>query len=174
MTVEAVIFPVSHQKKFYLCGKLSIMKILMVCLGNICRSPMAEGILQAKADAKGLNWQVDSAGTSSWHVGEKPHSGSIKMARQNGIDITAQRSRQLKGEDLKIYDLIYAMDTSNYNNIIPLAETQEERDKVKMILNESFPGQNRSVPDPYFQTDGFPSVFALLNDACEKIIERYS
>ena len=146
----------------------------MVCLGNICRSPLAEGILQHKAQLRGLNWKIDSAGTGSWHIGELPDSRSIDIAREHGIDITYQRSRQIKAKDLANFDLIFAMDSSNYNNIRRLAQKPSEADKVQLIMNMSSPSLNRSVPDPYYQSDGFGEVFNMLNEACDAIIEKYA
>jgi protein-tyrosine phosphatase len=93
------------------------MKILMVCLGNICRSPLAEGILQHKANAAALNWQVDSAGTAGYHVGNPPHHLSQKVAKHNGIDISHQQCKQFVQEDMLNYDRIYVMDSSNYNDV---------------------------------------------------------
>jgi len=148
------------------------MKILMVCLGNICRSPLAEGILKQKVKKKELTWQIDSAGTSGWHIGELPDSRSISTAKQHGIDISDQRSRQLKASDLQEFDLILAMDTSNYNDILRLAN-KEQRDKVKMILNFAYPGENRAVPDPYYN-DGFEQVYQLLDTACDQLIQQNS
>ena len=150
------------------------MKILMVCLGNICRSPLAEGILQKKVDENGLNWQVDSAGTGSWHVGDLPDPRSIKTARAHGIDLTGQRARLFKAEDLTTFDLIFAMDSSNYQNILQSATTDTQRDKVKLIMNEAEPGKNIAVPDPYRDDDGFEAVFQMLNNATSKIIENYT
>jgi len=144
----------------------------MVCLGNICRSPLAEGILKQKVKKKELTWQIDSAGTSGWHIGELPDSRSISTAKQHGIDISDQRSRQLKASDLQEFDLILAMDTSNYNDILRLAN-KEQRDKVKMILNFAYPGENRAVPDPYYN-DGFEQVYQLLDTACDQLIQQNS
>ncbi len=145
------------------------MKILMVCLGNICRSPLAEGILKAKLKEKNLNWQVDSAGTSSWHINSLPDSRSIAIAQKNGIDITDQRARQFKTSDLEDFDLILAMDADNYNTILDKA-SKEQAYKVKMILNYSYPNENRRVPDPYYN-DGFEQVYQLLDAACDQIIK---
>ena len=149
------------------------MKVLMVCLGNICRSPLAEGILKTKAAEKNLEWTIESRGTGSWHIGEQADPRSIAEAKKNGIDITDQRGQQLQKSDLQEFDLIYAMDTSNYNNILKLASSEEERQKVKMILNESKPNMNQVVPDPYWSDDGFSHVFELLEEACEIIVEKY-
>ena len=150
------------------------MKILMVCLGNICRSPLAEGILKHKIEKSGLSWQVDSAGTSAWHSGEMPDPRSVSIAQKYGVDITYQRARSFSPYDIEQFDLIYAMDASNYRDIIKHAHSKEEKEKVKMILNESFPKENRSVPDPYYDDNGFEDVFKMLDDACEKIIQQYT
>ena len=149
------------------------MKVLMVCLGNICRSPLAEGILKEKVKENGLKWEVDSAGTSGWHDGALPDTRSIEIANQNGIDISDQRSRKFLKSDFKNFDLILAMDSSNYQNIHALAENDTEKEKVKLILNYSFPGENRTVPDPYYD-NGFPQVYEMLEKACQCIIETYS
>jgi protein-tyrosine phosphatase len=149
------------------------MKVLMVCLGNICRSPLAEGILQRKVEEKDLNWQIDSAGTGSWHVGELPDSRSIEVGKRYGIDLTTQRARQFKKIDLERFDLIFAMDSSNYQNILKLADNQAQKDKVKLIMNEAEPGRNEAVPDPYWDDDGFEKVYQMLDKACTKLIEKY-
>lgn len=150
------------------------MKILMVCLGNICRSPLAEGILQKMAKEKGLDWEVDSAGTSGWHSDDKPDPRSRAVALQNGLDISHQRSRKFSTYDFERFDIIYAMDAANYQDIIAQAQSEEEKAKVKMILNESQPGMNAQVPDPYFGDHGFIGVYNMLNEACLKIIENYA
>ena len=152
--------------------KFELMKILMVCLGNICRSPLAQGILENKVSKHGLNWTVDSAGTSGWHSGEKPDSRSIEVAHKHNIDISHQRSRKVSGYDLEIFDLIYAMDASNYRDLLSMSQSVEEREKIRMILNESYPGENRNVPDPYHDDNGFEEVFAMLDKACEEIIQH--
>lgn len=150
------------------------MKVLMVCLGNICRSPLAEGILQHKVEEKDLNWQIDSAGTGSWHVGELPDSRSIAVGEKYGIDLTSQRARQFKKIDLDRFDLIFAMDSSNYQNILKLAENQAQKDKVKLIMNEADPGRNEAVPDPYWDDNGFEKIYQMLDKASAKIIENYN
>jgi len=150
------------------------MRILMVCLGNICRSPLAEGILQHKADARGMNWQVQSAGTGNWHVGEAPHHLSQKVARLHGIDISRQRARQFRKEDFLEYDFIYVMDSSNYTDVKRMAGAEFSETKVDLLLNELYAGENRSVPDPWFgEEDGYHQVFELLDKACERIIEKF-
>lgn len=148
-------------------------KILMVCLGNICRSPLAEGILQSKLDNN--LFVVDSAGTSSYHIGNKPDPRSIAIAKKKGIDIIHQQARQFVKQDFLDFDIIYAMDNSNYNNIIALAENDKQKSKVNLILNESYPEQNLDVPDPYYGGDkGFENVFNMLDEACNKIKLRLS
>lgn len=146
----------------------------MVCLGNICRSPIAEGILRQKAKEQGLHVQTDSAGTSSFHIGEAPDRRMRATAKSNGVDIDDLRARQFIPADFDRFDIIYAMDQSNYNNIISLAETDEEKEKVKLILNEINPGANQAVPDPYYGGDeGFQHVFDLLDEATDVIIDKY-
>ena len=140
----------------------------MVCLGNICRSPLAEGIMQHLADEQGLNWQVDSAGTGNWHVGKGPHQGSVQVARKHGIDITRQVCRQFNAGDFDAFDLILAMDESNLNNILRLARTAQDRQKVKLLLND------KEVPDPYFDHTQFEPVFELIEEGCKGIIRQYS
>lgn len=143
-------------------------KVLMVCLGNICRSPLAEGILKSKVDTSKVF--VDSAGTAAYHEGELPDTRSIQVARKYHIDLTDQRARKFVVEDFDKFDFIYAMDQSNYYNILSLARSEEDRSKVKMILNESYPNQNMQVPDPYYGGDrGFENVYAMLDEACEII-----
>ncbi len=141
-------------------------RILMVCLGNICRSPLAEGILKAKVDSDFIH--VDSAGTSAFHSGELPDKRSIDVAEKYGIDITNQRSRQFIAADFEIFDTIYVMDNSNKNNVLALAKNNNDRNKVKIILNEINPGQDLDVPDPYYN-DGFENVYQMLNEACTQI-----
>lgn len=149
------------------------MKILMVCLGNICRSPLAEGILTEKAEKAGLDWIVDSAGTAGYHVGERPHHLSQKVALHNGIDISAQCCRQFQQDDIQIFDKIYVMDQSNYTDIRRLCGKKWQAEKVDLILNELFPGENREVPDPWYGgEDGFHQVFEMLDQACEVIISK--
>ena len=146
-------------------------KILIVCLGNICCSPLAEGILQSKVN-KELVF-VDSAGTAAYHLGNLPDERSIAVAKQYGIDISNQQARKFTEKDFLNFDVIYAMDKSNYQNIISLATRDEDVDKVKMILNESQPDKNYSVPDPYYGgKNGFEEVYKMLNQACDSIIYK--
>ena len=149
------------------------MRILMVCLGNICRSPLAEGILQHKAWKAGLQWSVESAGTSAYHTGHAPHDLSIKVAKMNGVDICRQRSRQFVKEDLLQYDFIYVMDSSNYIDVKQISGKLWNSDKVDLLLNELYPGENRNVPDPWYgKEDGYHEVFKMIDRACDKIIEK--
>lgn len=150
---------------------MSMKKIVMVCLGNICRSPLAEGILQSKLASD--KFYVDSAGTSGYHVGELPDRRSIEVAKKYGIDITNQRSRKFIKEDFDKFDVIFAMDKSNYDDIIAMSENNTQREKVKMILNELYPKENMSVPDPYYGGDqGFENVYQMLDEACSVIASK--
>jgi len=146
------------------------MKILMVCLGNICRSPLAEGILSSKG--KHLNIEVDSAGTAAYHIGKQPDIRSIEIANKYSIDLNQQRARQFSRADFDEFDIIYAMDTNNYAHLISLASTETERNKIRMILNEINPNAYQSVPDPYYGGEnGFQDVYNMLDKACDKIIQ---
>lgn len=145
----------------------------MVCLGNICRSPLAEGIMRAKIQEAGLDWEVDSAGTSGFHVGEPPDKRSIQVAKKHGIDISQQRSRQFRGWDFEQFDIIYVMDSSNYRDVVAMAESPEEKAKVKLIMNEIQPQKNIAVPDPYYGEFGFENVYQMLDQACESIAQSY-
>lgn len=149
------------------------LKVLMVCLGNICRSPLAQGILESKINDHNLNWTIDSAGTSSFHSGEQADPRSIAIGKEYGIDISHQKSRAFTKQDFEDYDLILAMDQSNYRDIVNLADKEADQKKVHLILNFVFPDQNRAVPDPYYN-DGFDHVYQLLDSACDQLIERYS
>lgn len=149
------------------------MKILFVCLGNICRSPIADGILRAKAKREKLNITVDSAGTSSWHHGENPDPRAIACARKFGVDISQLVARPFSKKDFNEFDKIYVMDSSNYQDVLRLAENSDDEAKVEMVLNLIEPGKNKSVPDPYYGGDeGFDEVFKMLDKACEEIIGR--
>jgi protein-tyrosine phosphatase len=150
------------------------MKILMVCLGNICRSPLAEGILKHKAQQAGLRWTVDSAGTNGYHVGEAPHRLSQKVARLNGIDICEQKARQFVAADFDKYDKIYAMADDVLDDMRRIAGKKFDPEKATLFLNEMYPGENRSVPDPWYGTEpGFHEVYKIINQVCDRIIEKY-
>jgi len=143
----------------------------MVCLGNICRSPLAEGILANKI--KQLGVKVDSAGTAAYHIAELPDKRSIEIADKYNINLRNQRARQFSRADFDKFDIIYAMDTNNLAHLISLTETEEERNKIKLILNEINPGACESVPDPYYGGEnGFQNVYNMLNKACDKIVQN--
>lgn len=147
-------------------------RILMVCLGNICRSPLAEGILRNKAEQKGLSLFIDSAGTSNYHVGENPDARTIKNAQKHGIDVSKLKARQFTENDFDKFDIIFTMDSSNYADVLSLSRNKKDTNKVEMILNRVYPGTNMSVPDPYFGGEqGFENVYILLDKACEIIAE---
>jgi len=148
-----------------------MIKILMVCLGNICRSPLAEGILRSKLP-KDL-FIVDSAGTADYHIGNSPDKRSISVAKKYGIDISNLKGRQFMQSDFDDFDYIFVMDESNYQNVIKLARNKDDTNKVQYILNEIYPNQNYSVQDPYYGGEtGFESVFKMLDEACENIAKR--
>lgn len=143
----------------------------MVCLGNICRSPLAEGILKSKLFR--ANVAIDSAGTGAYHIGQKPDNRSIAIAKINGIEITDQRARKFLVKDFDEFDIIYVMDNSNYRDVIEMARNENDIIKVKMILNEVFPNENLDVPDPYSGGDyGFKNVYNMLDQACEVIAKK--
>jgi len=149
------------------------MKILLVCLGNICRSPLAEGILKDKLQKKGLSFTIDSAGTNGYHTGEPPHHLSQKVAKKNGIDIGKQISRRFTKNDIDNYDIIYAMAADVMQDIKKIAGDKFDNKKIMLFLNELHPGQNKDVPDPWYgDEDGYDEVYALLNEACEAIAEK--
>lgn len=151
------------------------MKILMVCLGNICRSPLAEGILQEKAIKAGLNWQVESAGTNGYHTGEPPHPLSVKVATANGIDISRQISRRFSAADFEEYDLIYAMATDVLEDMKQIGGHHFDSKKVSLFLDESHPGEERNVPDPWYGgEDGYYEAFEIINSNCESIIKKFT
>ena len=143
----------------------------MVCLGNICRSPLAEGILKSKVDPQKV--EVDSAATSNYHIGHSPDERSVAVAQKNDLDITYQRGRQFSQEDFDRFDKIYVMDMSNYRDVMALAENEEQRQKVSLILDEIFPGENVEVPDPYQGgPEGFHRVYEMLEEACKVIAKK--
>ncbi|MFV5696056.1 low molecular weight protein-tyrosine-phosphatase [Flavobacterium sp. LB3P122] len=152
------------------------IKILMVCLGNICRSPLAEGILASKLPKN--KFTVDSAGTGSWYIGHCPDDRSIAVAKKNKINISNQKGRQFSEKDFDTFDYIFVMDNFNYENVVELAENQDQKEKVHLILNELFPNENVDVPDPYFGlTNGFEIVYNMLDEVCaviaKKLIEKH-
>lgn len=145
----------------------------MVCLGNICRSPLAEGILQEKAFKAGLNWSVESAGTNGYHDGEAPHRLSQKVAKMNGIDISNQRSRKFTTADFEMYDKIYAMAGDVINDMRRISGKKFDASKVELLMNELHPGKNMDVPDPWYGTEpGYYDVYKMIDAACDAIIQK--
>lgn len=149
---------------------MSAPRVLMVCLGNICRSPMAEGILKHKAQLLGLDIYVDSAGTSNWHQGEQPDGRAMEEMRMNGIDISDQRSRPFSVSDFDAFDHILVMDTSNKANVLGMARNADDQAKVKLMLDFGNEVKGKAVPDPYYD-DGFGRVYDLLDYACDSFLE---
>ena len=151
------------------------MKILMVCLGNICRSPLAEGILQDKAFKTGLNWSVESAGTNSYHTGEPPHHLSQKVARLNGIEICQQRARRFVAGDFETYDRIYALAGDVMDEMRRIAGKKFDPQKVSLLLDDLYPGEQRDVPDPWYGPEpGYHDAWDLISRACDAILSNYS
>lgn len=147
------------------------IKILMVCLGNICRSPLAEGILKSKIDSN--NVYVDSAGTGHWHIGKKPDLRSIEVAKKHQLDITDQRARQFSKQDFDDFDYIFVMDNSNKKDVLSIARNDSDKEKIHLILNEIFPNENMDVPDPYYGgSEGFQNVYRMLDLSCDSIANR--
>ena len=140
------------------------MKILLVCLGNICRSPLAHGILEHLANTEGLSWEIDSAGTGDWHIGHPPDSRSVSVARKMGVDISNQRARQFEQADFNRFDYILVMDDQNLKNVLALAQTDEDKQKVQLLLGTDF------VPDPYFDDALFEPVYQLIERGCKQFI----
>jgi protein-tyrosine phosphatase len=151
------------------------MKILMVCLGNICRSPLAEGILQKKAEEAGLHWVVESAGTNSYHIGNPPHPLSQKIAKLNGVDISFQRARRFTAADIDNYDKIYALAGDVLEDIRSIAKDKFDTAKIDLLMNELHAGKNLDVPDPYYGPEkGYHEVYEMIDEVCNVIIEKYS
>ena len=143
------------------------MKILMVCLGNICRSPLAEGIMRHLAAARGLEWEIDSAGTGNWHVGDPPDHRSVKEARKNGVDITGLRGRQFQATDFDTFDRIYVMDRNNYADVLRKARNDSDKAKVAFLLPDQ-----QDVPDPWFDDALFAPVYKMIYEACKNIADQ--
>jgi protein-tyrosine phosphatase len=151
------------------------MKILMVCLGNICRSPLAEGILRYKTEAAGLNWIIESAGTNGLHDGEAPHRLSQKIARLNGIEICNQRSRKLKADDFHNYDYLYAMAKDVVEEMKWIAGKHYNPAKVNLLMNFVTPGRDQDVPDPWYGgEEGYHKVYKLIDEACSRLIVHHT
>lgn len=150
------------------------MRILMVCLGNICRSPIAEGVLRHKIEQHGLDWTVESAGTNSYHTGEPPHRHSQKVCKTNGIDISTQRARRFRADDFEKYDKIYVMAEDVYDDVVAIAGNKVKKEKLEYFLNELGEEENGSVPDPWYgNEDGYTPVYQLIERTCVAIINKY-
>lgn len=151
------------------------MKILMVCIGNICRSPIAEGIMQKLIEEHGLDWSVDSAAIASYHIGSPPHASSQKVCLERGIDISRQKARLFKKEDLKHFDKIYAMEEAVLKQIKKACNVEFDSGKIMLFLNELNPGGHASVPDPWYgdEKDYYP-VYDLIESVCKKIVAKYA
>jgi protein-tyrosine phosphatase len=144
------------------------MKILMVCLGNICRSPLAHGIMEFMVKENGLDWEIDSAGTGDWHIGHAPDKRSIQVAKDRGIDISGQRAQLFDPAFFSSYDRILVMDRQNYNDVVSMAGSQEEKEKVTLFLD------NDIVPDPYYDSNMFIPVFELIESRCKQLIKDWA
>lgn len=142
------------------------MKILMVCLGNICRSPLAHGVLQHLVEKEGLGWEIDSAGTGDWHVGQQPDKRAIAVAKKYGVDITSQRAQCFSPDFFDIYDRIYVMDDNNFSDVLALIREEKDKAKVSMFLSEGI------VPDPYFDESQFEPVYDMIKKRCEELIRE--
>ena len=142
------------------------MKILMVCLGNICRSPLAHGIMETLVKEYGLDWEVDSAGTGDWHIGEAPDRRSISVARSYGVDISNQCCRQFSITDFDYYDRIYVMDKMNLSDVLSMARNDADRNKVALLLDKEI------VPDPFYDDDQFDPVYQMIENGCKRILEK--
>lgn len=150
------------------------MKVLMVCLGNICRSPLAEEILRDKARRASLDWEIDSAGTNGYHTGEAPHHLSQKVARINGLDISKQQSRRFTANDFQQFDKIYAMDGNVIEDMRCIAGTKFDPGKVDLLMNEVHPGSDEEVPDPWYGPEpGYHKVYDMISAAADAIIAKY-
>jgi len=147
--------------------------VLFVCLGNICRSPMAEGILRHKAEVQGLKIRIDSAGLEYLHTGENPDQRATKTAKEHGVDISRLVARQIKAQDFDLFDLILVADAQVYNGVVDLTRNESDKMKVDFIMNSVHPDSNTAVPDPYYgRLDGFEKVFEMLDKACDAIIAK--
>ena len=153
---------------------MKAQKILMVCLGNICRSPLAEGILQNKLGTINKEYKVDSAGTGAWHVGQPPDDRSIAIAKKYGIDISGQRARKIESNDFEKFDLIFTMDTAIYRDVLHHAGKEEHKKKVFLFLKYAGNNHPDSVPDPYYgNLSDFEQVYQLLDVACDQVINKW-
>lgn len=146
--------------------------ILFVCLGNICRSPQAEGIMRHLVETKGLGdqFEIDSAGTGNWHVGNGPDQRAVETAHSNGIDISDLRARQVRAEDFEKYDYVFAMDRDNLADMEQMAS--EAGSPPHLFLEYAGTSDLQDVPDPYYGSMGFLDVYRLIEDGCSGILKR--
>ena len=152
-----------------------MQKVLMVCLGNICRSPLAEGIMLKLIKENNINMRVDSAGTSNYHIDEAPDKRTIANAAKHDVDLKPLRARQFKASDFEKFDKIYVMDSDNYNEVKRISGKHWQAEKVDLLLNASYPNQNRQVPDPWYGgEEGYHEVFDLITKACAAIVQQYT
>lgn len=147
-----------------------MIRLLFVCLGNICRSPLAEGLVKHHAEKQGIldRLEIDSAGTGAWHIGNPPDQRSIAVAKKHGLDISGQRARKIKVEDFDLYDYLFAMDNSNLNDLISLSP-HEHHGKIRLFTHYDDSQKGQEVPDPYYN-DGFDGVYAMVDHAAEQLI----
>jgi len=151
-------------------NSLILMKILFVCTGNICRSPLAEGILKDKLSKLSIHAVIDSCGFESFHIGDHPDARAILVAQKRGIDISGHSSRLFTMNDFDNYDRIYVMDSSHYYRLNRIARNGDDKKKIDFVLNVLYPGKNISVPDPWSEDhDAFEKVYDLLEPVCERI-----
>lgn len=149
------------------------MRVLMVCLGNICRSPMAEGVLRHLAESRNRSIEIDSCGTAGYHIGASPDYRAIDTMAKHGMDISELQARQFHVQDFSDFDLILTMDSSNHEDLIDLTNSDHQANKVKMMLGYTFPNENKAVPDPYYGSDdGFEHVYELLFEACNQMLDQ--
>jgi protein-tyrosine phosphatase len=145
----------------------------MVCLGNICRSPLADGILLRKIKAQKLDAIVDSAGTANYHIGKAPDARMIRTAAMHGTALDFLRARQFSATDFQNFDHILVMDKTNYNNVVALAKTEADQKKVNFFLDYLHPNQKSEVPDPYYGSlEDFEAVYQLVDNATDALIQK--
>ena len=148
------------------------MNILFVCLGNICRSPIADGVMRKLVDEHGLSWNVDSAGTGGWHVDEPPDARAIRTAKKYGVDISGLRARQFVRDDFERFDKIYALDLQNLEDVLKLARSDADREKVELFLEAAYPNRREGVKDPWYEDSLFDPVYQEIHAACGVIVKQ--
>ena len=149
------------------------MKILFVCIGNICRSPIAQGVMKYKCVEQNLQWKIDSAGTHNYHVGEPPHESSQLVCKKNGVDISMQQARQFSQKDFQNFNVIYALATDVYQSLISLCKNENEKNKIVLLLDELYEQKGKSVKDPWYGTySDYEDVFSEISLACDALIKK--